>query len=149
MATHTGRLGTTRVIANTGSARPKIAHMPTALLVTDATWVTNDVRSALAVDHWEVIELDDPTLAGDKAREIGPDAVIIDMQVKSMGGMAIIRAIRAKFQDSAPPRTVLLLDRAADKFLAKRALADSSVLKPIVASELKDALGPVAASPVS
>lgn len=149
MATHTGRIGTEDAIPNTGSTESKIAVMPTALLVTDAGWVTNDVRSALAVDHWEIIELSDPRLSGEKAKETLPDAVIIDMQVQSMGGMAIVRAIRASFQESPPPRTVLLLDRSADRFLARRAMADAAVLKPIVASELKDALGPVPASPVS
>lgn len=78
-----------------------------------------------------------------------PDAVIIDMQVQSMGGMAIVRSIRANFQDSPPPRMVLLMDRSADAFLAHRAMADAAVLKPIVASELKDDLGPIAANPVS
>lgn len=149
MATHTGRLGTASAIANTGALSPKLAFMPTALLVTDATWVANDVMAAVAVDHWEVISLDDPAAAGARTREIGPDAVIVDMQVGSMGGMAIVRSIRAEFQDSAPPRIVLLLDRSADRFLARRALADASVLKPIVASELKAALGPISTNPIS
>lgn len=115
--------------------------MPTALLVTDAAWVANDVRAALGVGHWEISELDDPKMAAEIADHTRPDAVIVDMQVKSMGGMAIIRAIKAVFQNSAGPRTVLLLDRSADRFLAKRALADAAVLKPIVADELREALG--------
>jgi DNA-binding response OmpR family regulator len=68
------------------------------------------------------------------------DAVIVDMQVQSMGGMAVVRDIRAAFQSGPRPRTVLLLDRSADTFLAKRAGADAWVLKPFQDSELRTAL---------
>lgn len=115
--------------------------MPKALLVTDASWVANDVRAALAVDNWEISLLDDPKLAADVVDHLRPAAIIIDMQVQSMGGMAIIRSVRGAFQDSPLPRVVLLLDRSADRFLARRALADAAVLKPIVADELRQAVG--------
>lgn len=136
-----GKIRKWNAISNTGHVRPIIDDMPTALLVTDAAWVANDVRAALAVDQWEISELDDPKMAAEIADHTRPDAVIVDMQVRSMGGMAIIRAIRAAFQESPAPRTVLLLDRSADRFLAKRARADAAVLKPIVADELREALG--------
>jgi DNA-binding response OmpR family regulator len=118
--------------------------MRKALLVTDAMWVANDVQAALAVDNWDVGLLDDPKLAAEITMHIQPEAVIIDMQVQSMGGMATIRAIRGVFQETPPPRMILLLDRSADRFLARRALADASVLKPVVAHELRAALGPPA-----
>ncbi len=123
--------------------------MRNVLLVTDAAWVVNDVQAALAVDNWEVGQLDDPKLAAEIAQHVKPEALIIDMQVKSMGGMAVIRAVRAVFQDTPPPRMILLLDRSADRFLARRALADASVLKPIVANELREALGPLPEQPPS
>ena len=68
--------------------------------------------------------------------------MIVDMQVGSMGGMAVVRDIRQSFDETSRPRTVLLLDRSADEFLARRAGADAFVLKPITASELREALGP-------
>jgi CheY-like chemotaxis protein len=37
---------------------------------------------------------------------------------------------------------VLLLDRAADAFIARRAGADAHVLKPINAAELRQAVAP-------
>jgi hypothetical protein len=45
-------------------------------------------------------------------------------------------------QDGNLPRIVLLLDRSADRFLAKRALADDSVLKPFGATDLRNAIDP-------
>ena len=119
-----------------------IANMPTALVVADANWVVNDVEAALGFGNWEIETLADPRLAASRVAETEPDVVIIDLQVHSMGGMAIVRAIRAVFQDSPPPRMVLLLDRTADTFIARRAMADASVVKPFTASELRSAVAP-------
>jgi len=116
--------------------------MPKALLVCDTPWVLNEVLASLSVGGWEVESTDDPTQTATMAAESGVDVVIVDMQVQSMGGMAVIRDIRAAFQDVPRPRTVLLLDRSADTFLAKRAGADAWVLKPFQAAELRESLTP-------
>lgn len=115
--------------------------MPLALVISDGTWVINEVRSALTIGSWEIELLEDPRALGDRLDRSRVDAVIVDMQVGSEGGMAIVRAIRQATDDSSRPRTVLLLDRSADRFLAGRAGADASVLKPINAAELRSALG--------
>ena len=114
--------------------------MPTVLLVADSEWVANDVAASLATGDWTIDTVSDPRRAADVALEQRPDAVLVDMQVGSMGGMAVIRDIRARYGDDAPPRTVLLLDRDADRFLARRARADASVIKPFAAAELRTAL---------
>lgn len=116
--------------------------MSKVLLVADASWVVNEVRSSLTLGTWEIKEVPDPRLATELADEYEADAVIVDMQVGSMGGMAVVRDIRQSFDEEDRPRTVLLLDRSVDKFIAGRAGADAYVLKPITASELRDALGP-------
>lgn len=115
--------------------------MPLALVVSDGSWVVNEVRSTLAVGSWEIEVLDDPRLIEERLEQSRVDAVIVDMQVGSKGGMAVIRSIRQSTDELSRPRTVLLLDRSADRFLARRAGADASVLKPINASELRTALG--------
>lgn len=121
--------------------------MPLALVVSDGTWVVNEVQSALSVGSWETEVLEDSRGVTDRLDRSRVDAVIIDMQVGSEGGMAIVRAIRQATDESSRPRTVLLLDRTADRFLARRAGADASVLKPINAAELRAAVDrtPVAA----
>ena len=115
--------------------------MPTALVVADGSWVTNEVRAALAVGGWDIDQIADPRTVVDHLAESEADAVIVDMQVGSMGGMAVIRAIRQATNTGTRPRLILLLDRAADRFLAGRAGADASVRKPINAHELRTALG--------
>jgi DNA-binding response OmpR family regulator len=114
--------------------------MPTLLLVADASWVVNEVRSALAVGNWQIEVSSDPEEAAGRAVEIGADAVVVDMQVKAMGGMAVVRDIRQSIEPEDRPRTILLLDRAADEFLARRAGADQHVIKPINAHQLRTAL---------
>lgn len=116
--------------------------MPTALVVTDSNWVLNDVEASLAVASWEISSIDDPRTVAESVAGSPPDVVIVDMQVGSMGGMAVIRAIRGAVDPHDLPRLVLLLDRSADRFIAKRALADTSVLKPFSGSELREAVAP-------
>ena len=117
--------------------------MPTVLVVADGEWVTNEVRSALTVGSWQIEETDDPRSVTDRLEESRLDAVIVDLQVGSKGGMAVVRSIRQATDGFERPRTVLLLDRRADEFLARRAGADASVVKPINAAELRAALGMV------
>jgi CheY-like chemotaxis protein len=115
--------------------------MPRALVIADSAWAVNDVLSTLPQGVWEVELLDDPIRSAAKVAELDPDVVIIDLQIKSMGGMAIVRQIRADPDIEEVPRLVLLLDREADGFLAKRAGADAWVVKPFQADELRRALG--------
>jgi DNA-binding response OmpR family regulator len=120
--------------------------MPLALVIADSEWVVNDVLASLPWGDWEVEVLDDPVQSGTKVAEIDPEVVIVDLQVKNMGGMAVVREIKASITEQELPRLVILLDREADGFLAKRAGADAWVVKPFSAHELRTALG--ATSPV-
>jgi DNA-binding response OmpR family regulator len=120
--------------------------MSTVLVVTDAGWVANEVRAALTLGDWEIQQLSDPRMALDQLEALSPDVVIVDMQVGSMGGMAVIRAIRSGTSSEDRPRMVLLLDRSADEFIARRAGADASVIKPINAVALRQAVAGSAAN---
>jgi len=116
--------------------------MSKVFLVTDASWVANEVRAGLSLGEWDIREINEPLLTTSLVIEERPDAVIVDMQVGTMGGMAVIRGIRGEVDEADRPRTVLLLDRSADEFIARRAGADAYVLKPINASALRTALTP-------
>ncbi len=122
--------------------RANVAPMSRVMLVADASWVTNEVRAGLSLGDWEIEEVNDPRLVTELTKESRPDAVIVDMQVGSMGGMAVIRGIRGDVEEADRPRTVLLLDRSADEFIARRAGADAFVQKPISAHALRIALTP-------
>ena len=110
------------------------------LVIADTGWVVNDVLASLPLGDWEIEVLDDPTQSAAKVAETDPDVVIIDLQVKNMGGMAVVREIKASREGEELPRLVILLDREVDGFLAKRAGADAWVVKPFSAQELRIAL---------
>lgn len=123
--------------------------MATVLLVADAPWVRNQVAAALTDPGTTIESVSDPRHVLDAYRELSPDAVVIDLQVGSMGGMAIARTLRdaAFTEDLSLVPLILLLDRSADAFLAKRAGADAWLTKPFNAQQLREALGAVLARP--
>lgn len=113
--------------------------MPNVLLVADAEWVRNDIEAAITDPTSSVTVLDDPTAAGAVAGHAPFDLIVVDMQVRSMGGMAIVRLLRDAMatHDIEPAPILLLLDRAADAFLAKRAGASAHLIKPISAQAFR------------
>lgn len=112
--------------------------MSKLVVVADSPWVFSDVRAALATESWQYVEVSDPRQAVEVVTRTLPDAVIVDLQVGSMGGMAVTRAIRQAVDPR--PRIIMLLDRYADRFLAKRAGADAAVVKPLEGPHLRWAL---------
>ena len=112
------------------------------MVIADEPWTRNEVHAALAEPDYTLIDHDDPATSGDVLRSEQADAVVIDLQVGSMGGMAIARdlhqqAAMAK-RESVP--VVLLLDRKADSFLAKRSGVAAWVTKPFTAHDIRIAV---------
>ena len=110
------------------------------LVVSDAQWVRNQVRAALSGSS-EIVEVTDPYKAEPVAAAEHADAVIVDMQVGSMGGMALTRALKGVPPGNTP--IVLLLDRRVDEFIARRAAADAWLLKPFSTQDLRSVLATV------
>jgi len=125
-----------------------ILAVPDVLVVTDADWVAEQCEAALGGVHTlhrvrrgaetlEAIELVDPAL------------VLLDLQVGNMGGMAACLSVRQEEDMGRLARrpVIMMLDRDADEFLARRSTADAWLVKPIdpmglarlVASTLTDA----------
>ena len=120
--------------------------MTTILVVADEPWVRNEVRAALTDPAYVLIDHTDPFTTAQQAIDSEADAVVVDLQVGSMGGMAVTRAVRHATSDGSDPGmpVVMLLDRQADEFLAKRAGAAGWVTKPFTSYELGEALAAVA-----
>jgi len=102
------------------------------LVIADETWVTTEVEAALSEARYRITVASNPREAVDACADTSADVVIADLQVGTMGGMAVIREIRAAIaSDDLPPTpTVLLLDRAADAFIAGRSGADWFLFPP-------------------
>lgn len=113
--------------------------MTSILLIADADWVRNDISAAIADPGTSLTSVDDPDEGVSLAAERRFDLIAIDMQIRSTGGMATVRMFKdAMFRNeiSRVP-VVLLLDRSADVFLAKRAGADAHLLKPFTSQQLR------------
>ncbi|HEY7565706.1 MAG TPA: response regulator [Acidimicrobiia bacterium] len=113
------------------------------LLVADSAWVRNDVEASLPTSDWTIHHAD-PRMVVEAAIDHPPDAIVIDMQVGSMGGMAVIRRLRDAIAMGEIEQVplVLLLDRIVDRFIAKRAGADRSLVKPFTAQAFRKVLAP-------
>ena len=131
---------------NLGSL-PYPGGMPKVLVVADTPWVKNDVHAALSQPGYELADHDDPRTLTEAVAESAPDVAIIDLQVAAMGGMAMARALKEAALDPEFPEVpvVMLLDRSADTFLAKRAAADAWIKKPFDTAALRDAVTSVLA----
>ena len=116
--------------------------MADILVVADTAWVVNDVRAALSDGRTTIREIADPRSVVKAVKEQTPAVVVVDLQIGSMGGMAVTRAVRDAFPmgtASAPP-VILMLDRDADAFLAGRSGAAAWVRKPFSSGELRAAV---------
>jgi len=111
------------------------------LLATDADWIHREVDAALADDELTVYRVRAGVDVIPAMKEVEPDLVILDLQIGNMGGMATCIAIRNEESVDRVPITavMILLDRAADTFLAHRAEADGWLVKPLDSFRLRKA----------
>lgn len=111
------------------------------LLATDADWIVEEVTAALGDPDTSFTVCRDGRAVTPVIAERRPDLVITDLQVGSMGGMAISLALRNDeslgSEDGIP--ILMLLDRQADVYLAQRSHADAWLIKPLDALRLKRA----------
>ncbi len=107
--------------------------MSTILVAADAKWVRDLVKSACVATGQRVIEVTRGQDVRDTVSAEEPDLVILDLQIANMGGIAVAIDLRLEGSAGRLPDTsiLLLLDRQADRFLAKRADADAELVKPI------------------
>ena len=75
------------------------------------------------------------------------DIGIFDLQIGSMGGMAVTMALRLDASSGRLPHVpvLMLLDRVADVHLARRSGADGWIVKPLDPLRLRRAVRAVAA----
>lgn len=115
--------------------------MAGVLVVADAPSVRDEVAAVLARDE-RVRQVAEGRAVRDAVLAEAPDLAVIDMQVGSMGGMAITMDLRLEHSGGRAPHVpvLLLLDRRADVFLAKRCGAEGWVVKPLDPVRLRRAV---------
>jgi len=107
----------------------------TIVVAADAKWVRDLVKSACTAKDQRVVEVTRGQQMRDVVGRETPDLVILGMQIGNMGGIACAIDLRLEGSAGRIPDTsiLLLLDREADRFLAKRvdADADTELVKPV------------------
>ncbi|MGQ0745012.1 MAG: response regulator [Acidimicrobiales bacterium] len=107
--------------------------MTNVLVVSDSEAVRSEVRSALGGSDLEVTEATRGPMVRPMVARRRPDLVILDLQIGSMGGVAVCLDLRLEAGAGRLPevKVLMLLDRRADVFMARRAGADGWLCKPL------------------
>ena len=115
--------------------------MPTVLIATDADAVADGVAAAIEDEQTTVVRLRTGAEVPAAVGQHDPDLVVLDLQIGNMGGMAVAQHLRAEADMERLPDTaiLMLLDRKADVFLAKRSQADGWLFKPLDSFRLRKA----------
>lgn len=108
--------------------------MARVILATDAYWVEAGVRAALSEPDFTVVVAHNARELLDTLECDHPDLVILDLQIEKMGAPAIIQSVVESAELAVP--ILLLLDREADIWLARRFGADAYLQKPVGAAQL-------------
>ena len=117
------------------------------VLATDADWIVSEITAALGGPDTSFTLCREGRVVVGVVAEREPDLAILDMQVGSKGGMAITMALRLDESGGMLPHVpvIMLLDRRADVFLARRSGADGWLVKPLDPLRIKRAVAAVMA----
>lgn len=117
------------------------------LLATDADWLVEEIVAALGgpdvsftvtSQGREVARIVEERTAAGEPFDVG----IFDLQIGSMGGMAVTMALRLDASSGRLPHVpvLMLLDRVADVHLARRSGAEGWIVKPLDPLRLRRAV---------
>jgi DNA-binding NarL/FixJ family response regulator len=111
------------------------------LIASDAKWVRDEVQAALTDPDTTVREVTAGALVRKAVEHHAPDLAVIDLQIGNMGGMAACLDLRLEESAGRLPHVpvLMLLDRRADVFLARRSQAEGWIVKPLDAMRLRKA----------
>jgi DNA-binding response OmpR family regulator len=121
--------------------------VPHILVASDSAAVREDVKSVLGSHDTLVTEVTAGSAVAPTVRADPPDLVVLDLQIGNMGGMATCLDLRLEESAARLPHVgvLMLLDRRADVFLARRAGAEGWIVKPLDPLRLRRAINEVLA----
>jgi DNA-binding response OmpR family regulator len=116
--------------------------VPELLVATDATWILDDVKAAIGGPDVTLRSVRAGIDVLPSVQERRPDLVVLDLQIGNMGGMATCLNLRLEESAGRLPHVpvLMLLDRRADVFLARRSDAEGWLLKPLDAIRTRKAV---------
>ena len=117
------------------------------LIATDAQWVLDEIQAVLGSPSTTIQVVTNGRHVAPTVAERTPDIAILDLQIGSMGGMAVTMDLRLDHSSGALPHVpvLMLLDRVADVHMARRSGADGWIIKPLDALRLRKAVNAIVA----
>ena len=115
--------------------------MGTIVVASDAPSLRAVVAGALGQPGTEIVEVHSGPDVAPAVDEHKPDLVVVDMQMQNMGAMAVCMELRleASYGNLPAVPVLMLLDRRADVFLARRFGAEGWLVKPLDSLHLRKA----------
>ena len=112
------------------------------LIATDAQWVLDELEAALSSPSTTIEVVTNGRHVAAAVAAQTPDIAILDLQIGSMGGMAVTMDLRLDHSSGALPHVpvLMLLDRVADVHMARRSGAEGWIIKPLDALRLRKAV---------
>jgi len=107
--------------------------MPTILVASDAPSVRAEVAAVIERPGTDVVEVHSGHDVASAVHDHEPDLLVVDLQMGNMGAMAVCLELRLEESYGNLPHVpvLMLLDRRADVFLARRCGAEGFVVKPL------------------
>jgi DNA-binding response OmpR family regulator len=105
------------------------------LVIEDDRKVANFIQTGLEQEGYAVDALNDGAEAGDQARAIDYDAVVLDLMLPGRSGFQVLRDIRAK-KASLPVLILTAKDALDERVAGLDAGADDYMTKPFALAEL-------------
>src|SRR5439155_12820755 len=116
-------------------------------IATDATWMRETVESVVSGPDVTIRHITTGSAVRTAVHERPPDIAVVDLQIGNMGGMAVCLDLRLEESGGRIPHVpvLMLLDRRADVFLARRSAAEGWLVKPLDPIRLRRAIDAVLA----
>ena len=116
--------------------------MPDLLIASDAPWVVDEVAATVIAPDTRLRSVRTGLAVLPAVQEQLPDLVVLDQQIGNMGGFAACLNLRLEEGADRLPHVpvLMLLDREADIFLARRAQAEGWLVKPLDTIRLRKAV---------
>ena len=107
--------------------------MRTIVVASDAPSVRREVIAVVGEPETAVVEVSTGPAVVEAVDEHEPDLVVVDLQMGNMGAMAVCLELRLEESYGNLPAVpvLMLLDRRADVFLARRSGAEGWLVKPL------------------
>lgn len=111
-------------------------------MASDARWVHDEVAAVLSGPDMSVRHVNAGTDVLPAVLESETDLVILDMQIGNMGAMATCLDLRLEESGDRLEHlpVLMLLDRRADVFIARRSEAEGWLVKPLDPIRLRKAI---------